>query len=68
MCEFRTGGAERCRSRPTKTAMNSIHKPTLVALALSLIAALAFTGCNTMRGLGQDTERAGEKIQENAKR
>jgi predicted small secreted protein len=48
--------------------MNSIHKPTLVALALSLIAALAFTGCNTMRGLGQDTERAGEKIQENAKR
>ena len=48
--------------------MNSLHKPTLVALALSLLAALAFTGCNTMRGLGQDTERAGEKIQDKATR
>lgn len=46
--------------------MNTLHRPTLVALALSLIAAFVFTGCNTMRGVGQDTERAGEKIQEAA--
>jgi predicted small secreted protein len=47
--------------------MNSLHKPTLVALGLSLICALLFSGCNTMEGLGKDTERAGEKIQENAR-
>ena len=47
--------------------MNSLHKPTLFTLALALACAL-FSGCNTMRGLGQDTERAGEKIQENATR
>jgi len=46
--------------------MNSLKKPTLATLALSLLA-LCLTGCNTMRGLGQDTERAGEKIQENAR-
>lgn len=47
--------------------MNSLHKPTLLVLALSLTCALLFSGCNTMEGLGKDTERAGEKIQENAK-
>lgn len=47
--------------------MNSLHKPTLFTLALALACALFASGCNTMRGLGQDTERAGEKIQENAK-
>ena len=46
--------------------MKSLHKPTLLALGLSLCARL-FSGCNTMEGLGKDTERAGEKIQENAK-
>lgn len=44
--------------------MNSIHRPTLLALAVALIAAFTLTGCNTTRGLGQDVERAGEKIQE----
>jgi predicted small secreted protein len=47
--------------------MNSLKKSTLVALFVSFCA-LLFTGCNTMRGLGQDTERAGEKIQEKATR
>jgi predicted small secreted protein len=46
--------------------MNSFHKPTLFTLALALACALFASGCNTMRGLGEDTERAGEKIQENA--
>ena len=47
--------------------MNTYHRSTLVALALSLIAALTFSGCNTMRGLGEDTERAGEEIKDAAK-
>ena len=47
--------------------MNIRHKSALLTLA-TLVAALFLTGCNTMRGLGQDTERAGEKIQEKATR
>lgn len=47
--------------------MNTIHRPTLVALAVALIAAFTLTGCNTARGLGRDVERAGEKIQENTR-
>jgi predicted small secreted protein len=48
--------------------MNILHKPTLLALAATLACALLFTGCNTMRGLGKDTERVGEKIQDKASR
>ena len=37
---------------------------------LLLVAAFAFstTACNTMKGLGKDTEKAGEKIQKEAGR
>jgi predicted small secreted protein len=45
--------------------MNSIPKITLLGLLVALL--LAVTGCNTMRGVGKDVERAGEKIQQNAK-
>ncbi len=40
-----------------------------IALLL-LVAAFAFstTACNTMKGLGKDTEKAGEKIQKEADR
>ena len=48
--------------------MNTLHKPTFVSLGVALLCALLFTGCNTLRGIGQDTERAGEKIQEKASR
>lgn len=48
--------------------MHTFSRSTFVALALSLLGALAFSGCNTMKGLGKDTERAGQKIQENASR
>ena len=48
--------------------MNSLHKPALIALALAVCSMFAFSGCNTMRGLGKDTERDGEKIQEKATR
>lgn len=43
-----------------------LHRPTLIVLGLALIAAL-FSACNTAEGLGKDVERAGEKIQDNAK-
>lgn len=48
--------------------MNSLHRSTLFTLAAALLGSLLFTGCNTMRGIGKDTERAGEKIQEKASR
>ena len=49
--------------------MNYItKKPALVSTVFALLLALIVSGCNTMRGLGQDTERAGEKIQEKASR
>jgi predicted small secreted protein len=40
-------------------------KPLLLSLLTGLLVFLA-TGCRTMHGAGQDIERAGEKIQENA--
>ena len=48
--------------------MNSPKKSSLITLALALACTLFASGCNTMRGLGQDTERAGEKIQENSRK
>lgn len=46
--------------------MKTLHKPALLALALAIVGAL--TGCNTMEGLGKDTEKVGEKIQDKASR
>ncbi len=40
---------------------------SLLVLGFALLASFLTSGCNTMRGLGEDTERAGEKIQENAR-
>jgi len=34
-----------------------------IALILVALWAVAFAGCNTMRGFGQDMEKAGEAIQ-----
>lgn len=48
--------------------MKQTYKPGLVPLAMAVLFALIATGCNTLRGIGQDTERAGEKIQEKASR
>ena len=48
--------------------MNIVPKPALLTLALSVLFAVFATGCNTMKGIGKDTERAGEKIQEKASR
>jgi predicted small secreted protein len=48
--------------------MKSLKKSTVLTLVLAVFAALVASGCNTMKGLGKDTERAGEKIQDKASR
>lgn len=45
--------------------MKTLHKSALLALALAVVGALS--GCNTMEGLGKDTEKVGEKIQDKAR-
>ena len=39
-----------------------------IATLLALSFALALAGCNTVRGAGQDVQKAGEKIEDAAKR
>ena len=36
-------------------------------IMLALLAALALSACNTVRGIGQDIERGGEAIQKAVK-
>lgn len=47
--------------------MNRPVRNLLVLLLVSAFA-LASTACNTMSGLGKDTQRAGEKIEKEAER
>jgi predicted small secreted protein len=35
----------------------------VLAIAVVLVAALLMAGCNTARGVGQDIESAGERLQ-----
>jgi predicted small secreted protein len=42
-------------------------KPLLILFLASALISFVNTGCRTMEGAGQDIERAGEKIQDNAK-
>jgi len=39
-----------------------------IAIALLVIWGVAVTGCETMKGLGKDMEKAGEAIQKKADR
>ncbi len=48
--------------------MKRLQTSTLLTLALAVGGALFASGCNTMKGLGKDTERVGEKIQNKAAR
>ena len=41
-------------------------KRSIALLLLAMFTAGTFTACNTVRGAGQDVERAGEKVQEAA--
>jgi predicted small secreted protein len=38
------------------------------SLLLALFLAFALTGCNTVKGVGQDLQKAGEKIEDAAKK
>ena len=40
----------------------------LVFITLSFILLAGVSACNTMEGLGQDVQRAGESLEESAKR
>ena len=42
------------------------HLRNLLMIGLALVATLALGGCNTMRGVGKDTEAVGDKIQDEA--
>jgi predicted small secreted protein len=42
-------------------------KNTLIAL-LTLFTLLTLSACNTVKGVGQDLQKAGEKIEEVAKK
>ena len=37
-------------------------------LLMTAVFALALTGCNTVKGVGQDLQKAGEKIEDAAKK
>jgi len=39
-----------------------------IAALMLIVWAVAIAGCNTMRGFGQDMERAGEAIQRKSNR
>jgi entericidin B len=38
------------------------------ALALLMLSIVALTACNTLKGVGQDLQKAGEKIEDAAKK
>jgi len=49
--------------------MKNLSRPQAVlALLTFLLGALSFTGCQTMKGAGKDIEKAGENIQDAAKK
>lgn len=49
-----------------KLFRGNIMKKLIAAMGILVIVGL--TGCNTMRGMGKDVERGGEKVQDAASR
>ena len=45
-----------------------IQRTTAAAFILAALVATGLAGCNTIHGIGKDTERAGEKIQKESDR
>lgn len=39
-----------------------------LSMLIALLLALALVGCNTVKGVGQDLQKAGEKIEDAAKK
>ena len=40
----------------------------LLLIALALVAVMGLSACNTMRGIGQDVQKAGSAIEDAAKK
>ena len=40
----------------------------LLLIALSLVAVMSLSACNTVRGIGQDVQKAGSAIEDAAKK
>ena len=43
-------------------------KKIMLLIATSLIVSYALSGCNTVKGVGQDLQKAGERIEDVAKK
>ena len=41
---------------------------TLLSMMVALAASLILSGCNTIEGIGKDISKAGDKIEETAKK
>src|SRR4051794_15677163 len=54
-----------CRRPPVRMRERTMKK---TAALLALFFAVALTGCNTMKGFGQDLQKVGDKIEEKAKK
>ena len=52
-----------CRGRPELLVNQPMTLRTKILLLLAASATLLFASCNTMTGLGQDMQRAGEGIE-----
>ncbi len=48
--------------------MKSIFKSTIVNAVLVLIGATLLTGCNTVKGFGQDMQEGGKQLQQEAEK
>ena len=40
----------------------------MIRFIVMIVAVLSLVGCNTLRGVGQDIQKAGEKIEDVAKK
>jgi predicted small secreted protein len=50
---------------PKKLIILGVVKVLILAVAVGVV--FSMVGCNTMRGIGQDIEKAGEAIQRSSK-
>ncbi len=58
--------AELRKSRFFNQGVIQMTRAMLLTALLGVIGLLSFTGCNTLEGMGEDTQAAGEEIEEAA--
>ncbi len=52
---------------PKKIAALIAVKAVVLAAIVAVVVSMSMTGCNTVKGLGQDIEKGGEAIQKAVK-